>query len=263
MQPYYEYSGAGIDIWAGGESIIESRGGLKKQSETYLNDFPDLRKIFLIWSGEIKNDTEGFQQIRLTPAGKKTVMLKADKMFKTGSSGAFYSSCVIYSCIADITPYYNGKGKYMIEGIKSDPSIKKPSNDQFSVAGYAVLVVYARDDKAIHKVRVYAGLDVLSPGEMHTISILDKGTDLSLNKIAIIGGHGRKGNGSSNLLNGTGISLSEDWDASSGPYWDVDVFDNVNVDRSIETVKGLVLTFDTVLQWIYPVAVAAVFKEGG
>ena len=255
MQPYYEVAGGGTDIWAGGDSFILSNGSLKNESEIFLKEFPNIRKIFLIWSGEVKDDKQRFQQIMLTPVRKKTVMVKADNIYRAGSSG------LLYSCIADITRHYNGKGDYIIKGIKSDPFNKSDKSDSYSVAGFAILVVYGKHEGVNHKIQVYVGLDLLGPGEMHDISILNKGSDLSLTKMAVIGGHGRKGNGSSNLLNGISISKSEDWDASSGHYWDVDVFENIDVNQDEVAKEGLILSFDTVLQWIYPVMIANVFKE--
>ncbi len=256
MQPYYEVAGKGTDIWAGGDSFILPDGNLKKRSEIYLEEFPDIKKVLLIWSGEVKDNRQGFQQIMLTPVRKKTVTITADNIYKAGSSG------LLYSCVADITRHYNGKGDYIIKGIKSDPFNKSDKSDRFSVAGFAILIVYGQHESVNHKVQIYAGLDLLGPGEMHDISILNKGSDLYLIKMAVIGGHGRKGNGSSNLLNGISISQSEDWDASSGHYWDVDIFENIYVDHNVVAKKGLILSFDTVLQWIYPVMIANVFKEG-
>ena len=255
MQPYYEVAGGGTDIWAGGDSFILPNGSLKNESEIFLKEFPNIRKIFLIWSGEVKDDKQRFQQIMLTPVRKKTVMVKADNIYRAGSSGLLYSS------VADITRHYNGKGDYIIKGIKSDPFNKRNKSDRYSVAGFAILVVYDKHERVNHKIQVYAGLDLLGPGEMHDISILNKGSDLSLIKMAVIGGHGRKGNGSSNLLNGISISQSEDWNASSGHYWDVDVFENIDVNQDEVAKEGLILSFDTVLQWIYPVMIANVFKE--
>ena len=256
MQPYYEVAGKGTDIWAGGDSFILPDGSLKNESEIYLKEFPEIKKVFLIWSGEVKNDKQRFQQIKLTPVRKKTVTVTADNIYKAGSSG------LLYSCVADITGHYNGKGDYSIKGIKSDPFNKSDISDSYSVAGFAILVVYGKHEGVNHKIQVYAGLDLLGPGEIHNISILNKGSDLSLIKMAVIGGHGRKGNGSSNLLNGISISQSEDWDASSGHYWDVDVFENIDINQDEVAKKGLILSFDTVLQWIYPVVIANVFKEG-
>jgi hypothetical protein len=264
LHPYYEESGPGLDLWAGGESVIVPGKGLKDRGQFHLGEFSHVSKVFLLWSGETGEGAQKFQEVVLTPAGRKPVLLKADRVYRAGSSGAGSFSPGIYACIADMTPYYRGKGSYVIDGIRSDPHIQRRGEDQFAVAGYSAVVVYGRDDdRTIHHVRVFAGLDALSPGEMHSVSILENGTGLSLQKIAIIGGHGRKGNGSSNLLNGTGISQSEDWDGSSGHYWDVDVFDPVQVDRRMEQESGLLFTIDTVLQWIYPVSVAAVFKERG
>ncbi len=256
MQPYYEVAGEGTDIWAGGDSFILPNGSLKNESEIFLKEFPNIRKIFLIWSGEVNDDKQRFQQIMLTPVRKKTVTVTADNIYRVGSSG------LLYSCVADITRHYNGKGDYIIKGIKSDPFNKRNKSDRYSVAGFAILVVYDKYERVNHKIQVYAGLDLLGPGEMHDISILNKGSDLSLIKMAVIGGHGRKGNGSSNLLNGISISQSEDWDSSSGHYWDVDVFENIDVNQDVVAKKGLILSFDTVLQWIYPVMIANVFKEG-
>ena len=57
------------------------------------------------------------------------------------------------------------------------------------------------------------------------------------------------------------ISGREDWDGSSGDYWDVDLFDINNKDLNIKE-NGLTLTFDSLLQWIYPVSIISVYKKG-
>ena len=256
MQSYYEIAGEGTDIWAGGDSFILPDGSLNGKSEIYLEEFPYINKVLLIWSGEVKDKKQNFQEIMLTPVRKETVTVTADNIYKTGSSG------LLYSCVADITRHYNGKGDYIIKGIKSEPFNKSDKSDRYSVAGFAILVVYGKHQGENHRVQVYAGLNVLGPGEMHDISILNKGSDLSLIKMIVIGGHGRKGNGSSNLVNGISISQSEDWNASSGHYWDVDVFENIDINKNEVANEGLILSFDTVLQWIYPVMITNVFKEG-
>ncbi len=255
MQLYHEDTGGGTDIWAGGDSFILSNGRLKSQSRIFLEEFPNTRKVILIWSGEVKNDNPRFQQIELIPARKKNVSIKADSCYRADSTG------LLYSCVADITPHYNGKGDYIIQGLQSDHLTRNDQSDPFSVAGYAILVLYENSEQGNRTVRVYAGLDVLGPGEMHDISILDNGSDASLSKMVLVGGHGRKGNGSANLLNGTSISQSEDWNGSSGDYWDVDLFENIDVDRNRAAKNGLILSIDTVLQWVYPVVIAAVFEE--
>jgi hypothetical protein len=256
MQPYYEVAGEGTDIWAAGDSFIVPKGSLKHESEVFLEAFTNIRKIFLVWSGEVKDYKERFQQILLTPVGKKTVRVKADAAYRSGSSG------LIYSCVADITRHYNGRGDYSIKGLKSDALNGSTKSDLYSVAGFAIVVIYDKLQGVNHRVQIYAGLDVLRPGEIHDISILNKGSGRSLIKMAVVGGHGRKGNGSSNLLNGISISQSEDWDGSSGHYWDVDVFETIDVDRTEAEKKGLIFSIDTVLQWLYPVVIATVYKEG-
>jgi hypothetical protein len=102
-----------------------------------------------------------------------------------------------------------------------------------------------------------AGLQVLKPGETYDLSLtpyLPKGS-MEVSAIGIIGGHGRAGNGSGNLLNGTAISGGDDWDGSAGKFWDIDLF-RLSLDTNNVALEGkMALTIDPLLQWLYPIGI--------
>jgi len=255
MDTYYEEEGVGLKVWTDGASII-FEGHIAKESQFYIDDFDNVRKVVLIWSGETRDKAAYFKRIVLrNPEGKRQVV-KAEKVYTYISSG------ILYCCFADITSLYEGKGNYTIENIRTD-SFERKDGDAYSVGGYAVVVIYEdKQDKQEKYVMMKSSLLALRPGEIYSIRILEKGSPLIPEQFIIIGGHGRKGNGSANLLNGQSISGEEDWDGSSGIYWDIDSFTVYSEEIDIKG-QGLLLSFDSLLQWIYPVSAVFVFEKGG
>jgi len=144
-----------------------------------------------------------------------------------------------------------------VKNLSSD-LVNPGGRDPYSVAGWALLVVTEdRNSDEIHSVTFLAGLQVLKPGETYDISLtpyLPKGS-MKPSAIGIIGGHGRAGNGSGNLLNGRAISGEDDWDGSAGKFWDVDLY-RLNLDTNSVGLEGeMALTIDPLLQWLYPIGV--------
>lgn len=255
MDTYYEEEGVGLKVWTDGASIIFEEH-IEKESQFYIDDFENVRKVVLIWSGETGDKVAYFKRIVVRSPEGKTQVVKAEKVYRYISSG------ILYSCFADITSLYEGKGNYTIENIRTDPFERK-DGDAYSVGGYAVVVIYKdKQDKQEKYVMMKSSLLALKPGEIYSIRILKKGSPLVLEQFIIIGGHGRKGNSSANLLNGQSISGEEDWDGSSGIYWDVDSFAACSEEIDIKG-QGLVLSFDSLLQWIYPVSAVFVFEKEG
>ncbi len=251
MDTYYEETGADLTVWAKGNSFIKD-GCLEKKSRIRLENFNEISKVVLVWSGEVRSKGADFKRIALKCPSKVSRSVEADRVYEVPSAG------IVYSCFADITSIYEGPGNYEIGNLVSHAITKEKEKAVYSVGGYAVVVVYK--DKKIkkkRKVRINSGILLLAPSEMHNLNILKKKSGLVPVQISVVGGHGRKGNASANLINGISISGGEDWDGSSGEFWDVDTFE---VEMSNIKDTGAVLTFDSLLQWIYPVAVISVFE---
>ena len=55
-------------------------------------------------------------------------------------------------------------------------------------------------------------------------------------------------------LNGETLSIGDDWNGSSGELWDVDEYDLSFVKKEAFTMdKGVTLTIDPLLQWLFPI----------
>jgi len=145
---------------------------------------------------------------------------------------------------------------YGVNNLRSEV-VNPGGKDPYSVAGWA-LVVVTEDQKneETDSVVILSGLQILKPGETYDfplINHLPEGFRKPVS-IGIIGGHGRAGNGSGNLLNGKALSGDDDWDGSAGKFWDIDIF-ALKEHTDKDTKKGLTLTIDPLLQWLYPVGV--------
>lgn len=256
MELFFESEAMGLSVWAKGKSMLV-KGELVDESTINVGGYPNVEKVFLIWSGETKRGASDFIGVAVKPPADSEKYIGANKHFKKNSAGQ------VYTCLADITDIYTGAGKYVIKGIRSDAVSRKRGKYEYSVAGYAIIIIY-RDPK-LNKVRtVHARADtlVLKPGEIHEVRLLEAGAGLIPRELIIIGGHGHKGNASANLINGISVSGGEDWDGSSGKFWDVDSF-KIEADKFSTVEKGVVLGFDSLLQWIYPSAVIFTFEKGG
>ncbi|MBN1383575.1 MAG: hypothetical protein JW983_01670 [Elusimicrobia bacterium] len=254
MDTYYEKEDLGLSVWVDGKSMISGSGQVLSQSKFHIGSFDNIDKVILVWSGEVKKKSDDFKNITIQSPGNGPKKIEADKVYKSASSG------ILYSCFADITSVYNGKGKYIIKDLRSDVFEKKGA-EFCSVGGYAVIVVYRNpEDTNKKRIQIKSEFLMLRPGEIYDIKILEKGTSFVPVRLTIIGGHGLKGNASTNLINGQSISGKEDWDGSSGVYWDVDSF---AIDHKLFGIEehGLILSFDSLLQWIYPTTVVFEFEE--
>lgn len=256
MELYYQHEERGLNIWAGGKSIITDTTLLEK-STIKIDGFPAVRKIILVWSGEVSGKTDRVQTVQFAgPNGGQSVV-SADRIYTARSAGS------LYSCFADITSLYKGKGEYAVSGIQTDPLLGKKEKSPYSTGGFGIFIVYtSNNNKQVKRVIIKGGMVVVRPGEIHRLDVLEKGSSLIPETLVIAGGHGLKGNASANMINDVCISGQEDWDGSQGRYWDVDLFDIKGQEFMIRE-KGLTIGFDSLLQWIYPVAVAGIFKTGG
>jgi len=243
-------SGPGLDFTLVGKSLLVDQN-IQKVSKTRLEISFPVKKAFLIWSGEVKEHNKNVGKIHFLGPKNKGHRITAQRIWKKNSTG------ILYSALAEVTQYVTDSGLYGVENLASD-LMNPGGRDPYTVAGWALLVVTEdRKSDEIHSVAFMAGLQVLKPGETYDLSLtpyLPKGS-MESSSIGIIGGHGRAGNGSGNLLNGKAISGKDDWDGSSGKFWDIDLF-RLNLDTKNVGLEGkMTLTIDPLLQWLYPIGV--------
>jgi len=249
FETVYSDTAPGLNFTIIGESFLTGKQ-LKETSRAPLKISFPIRKAFLIWTGEVKEQNKKVREIRfLTPKnGEHTIL--AQRLWEKNSTG------ILYSALAEVTKYVAENGLYGVNNLRSEP-MHSGGKDPYSVAGWA-LVVVTEDQKneETDSVVILSGLQILKPGETYDfplINHLPEGFRKPVS-IGIIGGHGRAGNGSGNLLNGKAISGDDDWNGSAGKFWDVDIFalkEHTDKDKD----KGLTLTIDPLLQWLYPVGV--------
>lgn len=237
----------GLKFSVFGESLLTGEK-LKNASRVQVSISSPIEKAFLIWSGEVKDGDQKFDEITLLTPSDKEFSIKARTTWQKNSTG------VLYSAIADVTKYVGQSGLYGVKNLRSD-LVNPGGKDPYSVAGWA-LVVLSKDPglSESRKVVIVSGLQILKPGETYDLFLTGEEGSMKAHSIGIVGGHGLAGNGSGNLLNNRGISGGDDWDGSAGKLWDVDFF-KIKDDNSSVGEKSFTLTIDPLLQWLYPVAV--------
>ena len=250
FETVYSQTSRGLGFQIIGESFLIKKK-IKKVSRVQLKVSSPIKKAFLIWSGEVKEHNKNARQIHFIGPGNKEHKIAAQRLWEQNSTG------ILYSAMADVTPYVTGSGLYGVKNLASD-MVNPNGKDPYSVAGWALVVVTEnRISDETHTVTFLAGLQVLKPGETYDLSLtphFPKGFNYP-NYVGIIGGHGRVGNGSGNLYNGLAMSGQDDWDGSAGKFWDVDLFP-LNLDNNSTASKGkAALTIDPLLQWIYPIGI--------
>jgi len=250
LEKIFVESGPGLDFTLVGKSLLVDKK-IKKVSKTRLEISFPVKKAFLIWSGEVKEQNENAGKIYFLGPKNKEHRITAQHLWKKNSTE------ILYSAAADVTQFVTGSGLYGVKNLSSDV-VNPGGKDPYSVAGWALVVVTEnRKSEKTHSVTFLAGLQVLKPGEIYDLPLtpfLPKGS-IKLASIAIIGGHGRAGNGSGNLLNGLAVSGQDDWDGSAGKFWDVDLY-RLNLDTKGVGLEGkMALTIDPLLQWLYPIGV--------
>jgi len=219
-----------------GHSFID-KGKLKSKSFFDLRENLKIEKALLLWMGEGVGEDEANFDIELKTSQGKTVTIKPKE--KRQSQGFRY----VYSCWADVTQFVREKGRYELSTLQSH---KVPTPLQ--AAGWSLLLIV--QDKKSRKGNIFItwGLHKLQPGELYNFQILPALKKSFVRSVIVIGGHGQKENGSGNSLNVQTLSMGDDWDGSSGERWDVDQY---NVGR---TVKGVTITVDPLLQWLFPMS---------
>lgn len=190
-------------------------------------------KVLLIWSGEAGGDVEKHRKITLKSTQSK--IIEAEHFFVNYSRGKVFLSLAW----VDLVP-----GRYQFV-----PAGEVKENAKF----YGHAMVKTKPSKNKKTVKILSGLDAFYPGSVHGIRL---GSELkTIDKIAIIGGHGLKGNGSTNLLNGIPLGTGDDWNGSSGKRWDIDLYHlKVNKLQKLQG-KELFLEVDPLLQWLFPLVI--------
>jgi len=243
-------SGPGLDFTLVGKSLLVGQN-IQKVSKARLEISFPVRKAFLIWSGEVKEQNKNAGKIHFLGPKNKEHRITAQRIWEKNSTG------ILYSAFAEVTKYVTGSCVYGVKNLASDV-VNPGGEDPYSVAGWALVVVTEdRQSEQTYSVTFLAGLQVLKPGEIYDLSLtpyLPKGF-MKPGSIGIIGGHGRAGNGSGNLLNGLAISGQDDWDGSAGKFWDIDLFEPYPHTKYIAGNGDLTLTVDPLLQWLYPIGV--------
>ncbi len=254
LEVVYSHTSRGLGFQVVGKSLL-SESGIQKTSRVRLNNASPVKKAFLIWSGETKEENKTRDRIIFLTDGNKEHAITAQRIWKQNSTG------FLYTALAEVTKYVTGSGLYGVKDLHSD-RVNPGGRDPYTVAGWA-LVAITEDPGSREKnsVILLAGLQILKPGETYDLSLTPHAPPGSPNPraIGIIGGHGRAGNGSANLMNNKALSGKEDWDGSAGKFWDIDNF-NINPDNNRDRDEGLTLTIDPLLQWLYPVGVVVTFK---
>jgi len=250
LEKIFLESGPGLDFTVVGKSLLVDQK-IEKVSTAELKISLPVKKAFLIWSGEVKEQNKNTGKIHFLGPKHKEHQITAQHLWRKNSTG------ILYSALAEVTPYVTGSGLYGVKNLASD-RVNPGGKDPYSVAGWALVIVTEnRKSNNTHSVAFLAGLQVLKPGEIYDLPLtpyLSKG-HYKPSSIGIIGGHGRAGNGSGNLFNGLAMSGQDDWDGSAGKFWDVDLF-KVNPDtNSTSKRENLTVTVDPLLQWLYPMGV--------
>ncbi len=253
--------GTGLEFALTGGSLLENKR-LKQEGRAELQLAGTLRKAYLLWSGEVKGDAGAAGRIRFIAPGGKAHAVRADKLWRKKSAGT------VYAAMAEVTQWIERSGRYGVKELAAD-NVNPQGKDPYTVAGWALAAIAEnRAAKKASCVLLHSGLELLRPGEIYDLALppgdLPEGK-WHLTRLGVVGGHGRAGNGSGNLLDGRAVSGGDDWDGSAGKFWDIDVFD-LESPLAIGKEAPPTLTVDPLLQWLYPIAVVLrlnPFENGG
>ena len=227
-----------LDLISNGGSFIE-KGKFVGSSQFEVRDPRPLRGGILIWMGEgrgTKNNeifSLDLNGVTITPQEKKI------------EEGDRY----VYACWANVTKHFLKSGKFKIK-MKPVSNLTPP----YQGAGWSLFLIYEDPKKPKGNMYIKWGLHKLQPGEIYEFPLISPLRNHKINRVVIIGGHGQKENGSGNALNGETLSIGDDWNGSSGELWDVDEYDVSFFKKEAFTMdKGITLTIDPLLQWLFPV----------
>ena len=255
LEAVYSHTSRGLGFQIIGKSLL-SGSGIQKTSRVRLNNNSPVKKAFLIWSGETKEENKTREGIIFLTDGNKEHAITAQRLWQQNSTG------ILYTALAEVTQYVTGGGVYGVKNLFSE-EVNPGGRDPYTVAGWAlVTVIEDPGSREKNSIKLLVGLQVLKPGETYDLSLTPHAPPGSSKPraIGIFGGHGRVGNGSANLLNNKALTGKGDWDGSAGKFWDIDKFE-VNGDNNNDGDEGLTLTIDPLLQWLYPVGVVVTFKS--
>jgi hypothetical protein len=193
----------------------------------------DYEKVLLIWSGESAGVPSEHKNINLK-LNDKIIKVKAKHFYENYTQGK------LFLAVAELRLK---KGTYTIKlAGKTKPNPKY----------YGHAMVLLEKQKSENRVKIFAGLEAFYPGSLHGVDLKAKSAPF---KIAVIGGHGLKGNGSTNLINGKPLGRGDDWNGSSGERWDIDQY-YITVEKQKEIVgKKIVFEVDPLLQWLFPLVI--------
>ncbi|MFC1522552.1 hypothetical protein ACFL6Y_09100 [Elusimicrobiota bacterium] len=242
----YEGKGYGLDFICFGQSFLKDGKLLEKVEFLWNRNFKGIAvrkmlKVFILWSGEVKEFDKQVKRIFLTAGGRS-------KEVQAGYFKWQRSTGYVYTAAADVTSFIKGNSNIIaVSGLRSDAM----ENKTYSVGGFAFVVVFDTSEEKKFLVRVMPGPWLLSPGERHYLKLAAGKSSIKLDKLGIIGGHGIKGNAGGNLLNNRAITGGDDWSGSSGEKWDVNMHMNLKGAKSREWT----LTFDPLLEWIFPAGI--------
>lgn len=138
---------------------------------------------------------------------------------------------------------FQEKGRYEILGLTRRAKF---------FGGWAWVMVSENPKLPKRTVMVTVGLAGLQPGPVYDVKLSSGMKQGMVSELIVMGGDGKAGNGSSNLINRVTTSGKDEWDGSQGPLWDVDRFDVKKF--KIATDTGITWSIDPLLQWLYPVA---------
>ncbi|MCH6580809.1 MAG: hypothetical protein IH802_10680, partial [Nitrospinae bacterium] len=138
---------------------------MKKASRAQLKTSSPVRKAFLIWSGETKEENKTREGIIFLTDGNKEHAIIAQRIWKQNSTG------ILYTALAEVTQYVTGSGWYGVKNLYSE-EVNPGSRDPYTVAGWALVVVTENPgSREKNSVTLLAGLQVLKPGETYDLSL--------------------------------------------------------------------------------------------
>ncbi len=205
-------------------------------------------RAYLIWCGEVGKLDDAVSRITLTTP-KGAVVIKCQKLYSERSTGH------LYTAVSDITEILRKtKGPYFLSGIRSDPMDFARENG-LSQAGWELFTVERKGVSGNRRIKFFAGTEAVAPGEPFNLSLWNDGAQAKINRLGIAGGHGIAGNAGATLINGKSLSGGDDWRGNRGELWDSHVYDLSKWPQN----RGWTVTFDPLLEWIFPSCAIAEF----
>ncbi|MBI2609468.1 MAG: hypothetical protein HYW47_07760 [Deltaproteobacteria bacterium] len=226
-----------------GDSFLEN-GKLKKESALEIPQNIKIHKALFMWMGEGLEGEKSTYHIEFKTKEEKVFKILPQKTLKEKNTRFLHVHW------ADVTTIVKPSQKYQVRYFQFE-KIPIP----LDACGWALILITENKNSFQGRFQVFWGLQRLQPGELYNFTLQKSGaTHDIIHSVAVIGGHGQKGNGSGNSLNGKTLSQGEDWDGSSGERWDAD-FSQVDF-FGYKIDQGVIVTIDPLLQWIFPLGFA-------